>query len=156
MAHFVKAMQIDVLVPIAYQQWMQSEQLPHFIESVDEVRWLDDKHLHWRGTLNGKPFESDIEITGQVENELIAWKNPEIPENQGTLRFTALGEGCTLLTVDIEYAVESPEVKAAEALGMIAAQIEDSLESFKAFVEARTQSNTENRRQPGPDSVSPG
>jgi len=156
MAHFLKAMEIDVLAPIAYEQWTRFEQLPEFIESVHEVRQLDDSHLHWRGTLSGKPVESDIEINQRVEDYLIVWRNPNAPANHGTLRFEAMGDGRTLLTVEVEYEVESPEIKAAEALGMVSAQIEDSLESFKAFVESRTKSHTEDRQKPDPDAVSPG
>ncbi|MGZ5027263.1 MAG: SRPBCC family protein [Methylobacter sp.] len=155
MVHFLKAMEIDVLVPIAYEQWNRLEQFPEFMDSVNEVRRLDDSRLHWRGTLGGKPVESDIEITERVEDYLIVWRNPAAPANHGSLRFEAMGNGRTLLTVDVEYETESPELKASEALGMIAAQFEDALESFKTFVEARTKSGTHYRAEPDPNSVSP-
>jgi hypothetical protein len=47
---------IDVNVPVstAYNQWTQFEDFPKFMDSVQEVRQLDDTHLHWRAHIAGK------------------------------------------------------------------------------------------------------
>ncbi len=39
----------DVHVPIttAYNQWTQFEEFPKFMDDVETVRQLDDRHLHW-------------------------------------------------------------------------------------------------------------
>jgi uncharacterized membrane protein len=41
---------VEVRVPVstAYNQWTQFEEFPRFMEYVEEVRQLDDTHLHWR------------------------------------------------------------------------------------------------------------
>ena len=41
---------IEVKVPVttAYNQWTQFEEFPQFMEGVEEVRQLDDTHLHWK------------------------------------------------------------------------------------------------------------
>ena len=49
-----KSITVDVPVRIAYNQWTQFETFPHFMEGVEEVRQLDDKHLHWRANIAGK------------------------------------------------------------------------------------------------------
>ena len=59
---------IEVGVPIrtAYDQWTQFEEFPSFMEGVDEVRQLDDTHLHWKTSFGGQDHELDPEISEQV------------------------------------------------------------------------------------------
>ena len=40
---------VDVAVPVrtAYNQWTQFEEFPAFMNSVREIRQLDDTRLHW-------------------------------------------------------------------------------------------------------------
>ena len=41
-----KSIEVDVPVPVAYNQWTQFEEFPQFMEGVEEVRQLDAKRLH--------------------------------------------------------------------------------------------------------------
>ncbi|HWF59442.1 MAG TPA: SRPBCC family protein [Nitrospira sp.] len=43
-----KAIEINVPVKTAYNQWTQFEEFPRFMEGVEQVRQIDDKHLHWK------------------------------------------------------------------------------------------------------------
>ena len=61
-----KSIEVDVPVRVAYNQWTQFETFPRFMDGVDEVRQIDDTHLHWRATIAGKQEEWDVEITEQV------------------------------------------------------------------------------------------
>ena len=45
------------------------------MDSVHEIKQLDDTHLHWRATVAGKEKEWDAEITEQIPDERIAWRN---------------------------------------------------------------------------------
>src|SRR5262245_40853122 len=38
---------VNVPVPVAYNQWTQFEDFPLFMEGVEHVQQLDDTHLHW-------------------------------------------------------------------------------------------------------------
>src|SRR5882724_9716469 len=49
-----ESIEIDVPVTTAYNQWTQFEEFPRFMDSVQEVRQLDDTHLHWRANFAGK------------------------------------------------------------------------------------------------------
>ena len=58
---------IEVEAPLdrAYNQWTQFEEFPQFMDGVEEVRQLDDTHLHWVAEFGGTRHEWDAEITEQ-------------------------------------------------------------------------------------------
>ena len=64
---------IDVNVPsdTAYNLWTQFEQFPRFMEGVEEVRQVRDKHLNWRVNVGGKQKEFETEITEQIPGKRI-------------------------------------------------------------------------------------
>jgi HSP20 family molecular chaperone IbpA len=88
---------IDVNVPLraAYNQWTQFEEFPRFMEGVHEVRHLDDAHLHWRAHRHGRELEWDSEITDQVPDQLIAWRDVNGSGNHGSIRFQSLRDDLT-------------------------------------------------------------
>jgi uncharacterized membrane protein len=151
MASLHTFVELDVLVPVAYSQWLRFEAFPEFMESVQEVRRVDATHLHWRGTLGGKALEWDTEITEEVPERRIAWRDPAVPGTHGVVLFEHLNEDRTRITVDVEYPSECAEAKVADLFGQASAQLEDDLEHFKEFVEARGKYTG----GPDPDSVSP-
>jgi uncharacterized membrane protein len=67
---------IDVACDITtvYNQWTQFEDFPQFMEGVDEVTQLDDRHLHWRVSIAGVHRECDATITEQIPEVRVAWK----------------------------------------------------------------------------------
>ena len=68
---------VDVDVPIrtAYNQWTQFETFPQFMEGVEQVSQLDDRHTHWRIHVGPSTREFDATITEQHPDERIAWKS---------------------------------------------------------------------------------
>ncbi len=77
---------IDVNVPIstAYNQWTQFEDFPKFMDSVHEVKQLDDRHLHWRADIAGKEAQWDAEIVEQIPDQRIAWRSIGGVKNSGS------------------------------------------------------------------------
>lgn len=137
MASLHKSIDIDVPVQVAYNQWTQFEDFPNFMENIDEVRQLDDQHLHWKATLGGKEKEWDTEITEQVPDQRIAWRTHGGAHNQGAVNFEALAADRTRITVDVEYQPETVLEKVGDRLGMVSSNIQDDLENFKEFIESR-------------------
>jgi hypothetical protein len=66
--------EVDVPISTAYNQWTQFEDFPKFMGSVQEVRQIDDTHVHWCATVAGKTKEWDAEITEQIPDRRIAWQ----------------------------------------------------------------------------------
>src|SRR5947209_19951386 len=130
---------IDVNVPVrtAYNQWTQFESFPSFMENVDEVRQLDDTHLHWNATINGKTQEWDAEITEQNPDERVAWRSTSGAPNSGVVTFHRLGEDLTRVTLQMEWQPQGATESVGSALGFDDRQIKDDLQNFKRFIEER-------------------
>ena len=60
-----QSIEVEVPVTTAYSQWTQFEEFPTFMNGVEEVRQLDDTHLHWVAEIGGHREEWDAEITEQ-------------------------------------------------------------------------------------------
>jgi len=130
---------IDVAVPVrsAYNQWTQFEEFPKFMEGVEEVRQIDDKHMHWVATIAGQRIEWDAEITDQTADARIAWRSTSGPWQGGAVLFSPIDAGHTKVTVRIEYEPEGVAQNMASAFGLISSRIKGDLERFRQFIESR-------------------
>ena len=57
---------------------------------VEEVRQLDDTHLHWVAEIAGVHREWDARITEQIPDERVAWTNIDGATNGGVVTFHRL------------------------------------------------------------------
>jgi uncharacterized membrane protein len=90
-----------------FRFWRNLENLPQFMETLESVRILDDRHSHWvvKGPA-GQRLEWDAEIVNEHPGEMISWQT--LPgadvQSAGTVRFTpAEGGNSTLLRVVLEF-----------------------------------------------------
>jgi uncharacterized membrane protein len=138
MAEVEKTIEVDVPVRVAYDQWTQFETFPLFMEGVEEVRQVDDTHMHWRASFfAGQHKEWDAEITEQVPDQRIAWRSTDGAKNAGAIRFDKVREGVTKLTLEIEYEPEGIVENVGSHLGLLSSRVEGDLKRFKAFIEER-------------------
>jgi uncharacterized membrane protein len=130
---------IEVEVPLrtAYDQWTQFEEFPSFMEGVQEVRQLDDTHLHWVAEIGGVRREWDAEITEQRPDERVAWKSTDGAENAGVVTFHRLDDSHTLVTLQMSLRPKGPAEAVASALGAVRTQARGDLDRFKRFIESR-------------------
>lgn len=129
--------EVDVPVRTAYDQWTQFEEFPRFMGSVDEVRQVDDTHLHWKARVAGKPKEWNAEITEQIPDQRIAWRSTSGPLSMGVVTFDKMGEGRTRVTLRMVYGPETLDEKIGDALGTMKLEAKRNLEHFKALMEER-------------------
>lgn len=132
---------IDVNCPVraVYNQWTQFEEFPRFMDGVEEVRQLDDTHVHWRAKIWGKEKEWDAEITEQEPDKRISWRSVSGAENAGTVRFEPIGADRTRVRLTMAYEPEGAVEKTGDAMGALSARVENSVEGFKRFIESRGQ-----------------
>jgi len=139
MATIEKSIDVQVPVRTAYNQWTQFEEFPHFMEGIEEVRQLDDTHLHWVASVGGQRKEWDAEITEQVPDQRVAWRSEAGDENAGVVTFHRLDDSSTRVMVQLAYQPEGVVEHAGSALGIVGGRVEGDLKRFKEFIEERGQ-----------------
>jgi uncharacterized membrane protein len=121
--------QVDVAAPLAsaYGFWTQFEDFPRFMDCVEEVRHLDDMHLHWRVLTGGVVHEWNAELVEVRPDERIAWRATDGFACTEVVSFHPLGEAVTGVTVFAEV---------DDALESIVRSVERDLQCFKAMLES--------------------
>ena len=139
MERLEKTIEVDVPVSTAYNQWTQFEDFPRFMEGVEEVRQLDDRHLRWVAEIGGVQKSWEAEIIEQLPDQRIVWQSQDGPYNAGAVSFAPVDEGRTRASLTIEYEPENLGEKIGDALGFVSRRVEGDLKRFKEFIEARGQ-----------------
>jgi uncharacterized membrane protein len=134
-----KAIEVNVPVSTAYNQWTQFEDFPKFMEGVEEVRQLDDTHQHWCANIGGKRKEWDAVITEQVPDQRIAWQSTSGAPNGGVVTFHRIDDNTTNIMLQVEYDPQGIAENVADAVGIVSSRVEGDLERFKDFIESRGQ-----------------
>ncbi|MDP9257234.1 MAG: SRPBCC family protein [Actinomycetota bacterium] len=132
-----QSIEVDVPVRVAYDQWTQFESFPNFMDGIEEVRQIDDTHLHWRANLGGHEVEWDAVITEQLPDERIAWKATDGKANAGVVTFHRLSDASSRIMVQIEHESEGVMEKVGSALGADTHEVKNALARFKDLVESR-------------------
>jgi len=137
MANIEQSIDVEVPISTAYNQWTQFEDFPKFMDGVDEIRQIDDRHVHWVVSFGGTQHEWDAEITEQNPDERVAWKNTDGKDNAGVVTFHQLAANRTRIMVQMDWAPEGVKEKLGASLGFDQRRIEGDLERFKALIESR-------------------
>ena len=132
-----ESIELNVPVSTAYNQWTQFEEFPRFMASVQEVKQVDNTHLHWRAKVAGKPKEWDAEITEQIPDARIAWRSTNGVHNEGVVTFHKLGDNRTKVMLQMDYDPQTIGEKVADALGGVKLAAKSNLKRFKHLVEGR-------------------
>lgn len=132
-----ESIELNVPLSTAYNQWTQFEEFPKFMDSVQEVKQIDDTHLHWRAVVAGKPKEWDAEITEQIPDRRIAWRSTDGVQNAGAVTFQRVGVNRTRVNLQMDYDPETVSEKIGDAVGAVKLTAKGNLKRFKELVEAR-------------------
>jgi uncharacterized membrane protein len=130
---------IDVEAPIrsVYDRWTQFEEFPQFMDGVEQIRQLDDRRLHWTAEFGGSRHEWDAEITEQLPDERVAWKNIDGKDNAGVVTFHRLSDERTRVMVQMDWTPEGLKEKLGSALNFDDRRVQGDLTRFKELVERR-------------------
>jgi uncharacterized membrane protein len=136
MSTIEKTIDVDVPLHTAYDQWTQFETFPEFMEGVEDVRQIDDTHVHWKAEIAGVTREWDAEIVNQMPDQQLTWRSTDGTTNGGTVSFAPAEPG-TRVTLRLDFEPEGILEKAGDVLGIVERRAEGDLERFKSFIEER-------------------
>ncbi|MFB7599076.1 SRPBCC family protein [Streptomyces sp. NPDC056160] len=133
-----KTVEVDVPVHTAYNQWTQFESFPHFMEGVEEIRQLDDRHNHWVTKVSGVKREFDTEIVDQLPDERITWRTTSGDTHQrGTVRFERVDDAHTRVELVMDIEPSGMAEKTGDLLGVVDRRIKGDMDRFKQYIEER-------------------
>lgn len=151
MATTIEPVRESIVIELPPQEvfsfWRQLENLPVFMDHLQEVTRIGDKVYHWKAKAPlGTSAEWDAIITEEKENKLIRWQSIEGSEieNAGAVWFTELANKndsmvpSTLVEVELSY--KPPFGKLGSAIASLFGenpkqQIKDDLQKLKIFLE---------------------
>ena len=133
-----------------YRFWRNFEHLPQFMDHLQSVRVIDDRHSHWVAKAPARTsVEWDAEIVDERPNEFIAWRstgNPDV-ENAGSVHFKfAPGGRGAEVKVTLEYSPPGGLIGMgiAKVFGEEPSQqVDGDLRRFKNLMEAGEVPTTE-------------
>ena len=137
MSKILEAVDVEVPVRTAYNQWTQFETFPKFMDGVKSVRQLDDQTIHWVAEVAGKQKEWDAKITEQTPDERIAWTAIDGAHNAGVVTFHRIDEGRSRVTLQLDVDPEGPIENVGDALGFVKSRVKGDMERFKDYIEHR-------------------
>jgi uncharacterized membrane protein len=132
-----KSIEVKAPVNTAYNQWTQFEDFPKFMEGIQEVRQLDETHLHWCAEVAGKRKEWNAEITEQIPDQRIAWRSTSGARNAGVVTFHRISDDTTRIMLQMDYEPEGAMENVGDAIGLLSRRVAGDLERFKEFLELR-------------------
>ncbi|NKQ53021.1 SRPBCC family protein [Amycolatopsis sp. K13G38] len=139
MSTITESVDVDVPVHTAYNQWTQFESFPEFMEGVEQIRQLDDRHLHWVTKVGGVQREFDATITEQHPDERVAWRSDSGPNHAGVITFHRIDDGKTRVTAQMDIDPEGFVENVADKLGVLDHRVNADMKRFKRFIEDRGQ-----------------
>ena len=130
-----KRILVNVPVNVAYNQWTQFEEFPHFMSGVKSVQQLSDDRLEWTAEIAGVRRQWQAKILEQIPDKRVSWAATEGATNAGAVTFEDLGGGQTSVGLSLEYEPEGMVETVGDKLNVVARQAENDLNRFKAFIE---------------------
>ena len=137
MASVQEAIDVDVPIRVAYDQWTQFESFPQFMGGVERITQLDDTHTHWVTNIDGVKREFDAEITEQHPDERVAWTTTNGTHQAGVVTFHRIDDDTTRVTLQLDHDPQGFVEKVGDALGIVQRRVKGDLANFKEFIEAR-------------------
>jgi uncharacterized membrane protein len=137
MSTIEQSIELQVPVQTAYNQWTQFEEFPAFMEGVEQVRQMDERRLHWVAQLAGTRHEWDAEITEQLPDERVAWRNTDGKDNAGVVTFHKIDDERSRVMVQMDWVPQGIKEKLGDALGVSDRRVKSDLERFKDLIESR-------------------
>ncbi|TFW00524.1 SRPBCC family protein [Oxalobacteraceae bacterium OM1] len=138
MARIQQSIEIRVPVHVAYNQLVQFEDYPQFMEEVRAVEQVDEGHLHWTTIMSNRPVEWDAQIVEQQADRCIAWHNVSGPTNSGRVDVEPLGDDASRVTLTLDAEPQQvPGSPSGDSAQEMEQRLRMDLARMKDFIEQR-------------------
>jgi uncharacterized membrane protein len=137
MGEVTQSVDVAVDVHTAYNQWTQFEEFLKFMEGVDAVEQLDDRHVRWEVDIAGIDREFEAEITEQTPDQRIAWRSRTGVDQGGVVTFHPLDDEHTRVTLQMALEPEGAAEQIGDKMGVVSSREKGDLKRFKEFIEGR-------------------
>jgi uncharacterized membrane protein len=137
MGEVTQSVDVAVDVHTAYNQWTQFEEFLKFMEGVDAVEQLDDRHVRWEVDIAGIDREFEAEITEQTPDQRIAWRSRTGVDQGGVVTFHPLDDEHTRVTLQMALEPEGAAEQIGDKMGVVSSRVKGDLKRFKEFIEGR-------------------
>jgi ribosome-associated toxin RatA of RatAB toxin-antitoxin module len=127
---------VNVPVSVAYNQWTQFEDFPHFMGGIKKVTQLSDDRLEWVAEIAGVRRKWEATILEQIPDRKVAWAATEGATNAGEVTFEDLGGGQTSVRLTLEYEPEGLVEEVGDKLNVVESRTKKDLERFKELIES--------------------
>ena len=127
---------VNVPVSVAYNQWTQFEDFPHFMGGIKKVTQLSDDRLEWVAEIAGVRRKWEATILEQIPDRKVAWAATEGATNAGEVTFEDIGGGQTSVRLTLEYEPEGLVEEVGDKLNVVESRTKKDLERFKELVES--------------------
>jgi HSP20 family molecular chaperone IbpA/uncharacterized membrane protein len=129
MSTLEQTIDVNVAPQVAFSLWTRFEDFPRFMEGIREVRRLDNNRVHWRAVRHEHEVEWDSEITEQIPDQLIRWRDLS-GEYGGSIMFEPLQAGQTRIRMHMEF-----DALPVDREQRLTQRIAGDLERFKQMAE---------------------
>ncbi len=138
MSQILKAIDVEVPVNIAYNQWTQFESFHEFLPEVDSIVQVDDTHTDWTVSVGGVTKKFSTVIAEQIPDDRIAWTstNGDV-DHAGVATFHKLSDTSSRVAIQIDWEPEGLVEKAGAALNIPDHAVQHALDKFKDYIEAK-------------------
>jgi len=126
-----KSIVVNVPVARAYEMWTRIEEFPKFMKVLREVRRIDEKTFYWKVDRDGQEYEAMAEVTLQIPQRRIAWRNISGAENSGVVCFQAEEGNKTKVSLKMKFVADA----GWRDTGVLSERLETHLKNFKSLIE---------------------
>jgi uncharacterized membrane protein len=122
-------------VACVFACWNRFEEFPRFMESVRRTKRIDERRVLWDIDIAGRQVVCEAHIVESIPAKLIRWESSWGAGNSGEVRFEALPNERTRLTVAMEFRPQKLLDRLGALFGVVDDHVHRDLERFRGFVE---------------------
>ena len=138
MPQVIETVDVNVPISVAYNQWTQFEEFPHFLTYVESITQVTETLTEWKVKVGGTEREFEANITEQHPDERVAWNSTGGQvDHAGVVTFHKLSDTETRVTVQLDWEATGLAEKAGALLGVDNHVIKKDLQHFKEFIESK-------------------